>query len=60
MIIVVLVGCGMSQNSSKAGITVTDGVGSAAVQEITLSDGTRCAAMVGYQKGSISCNWKGN
>lgn len=38
--------------------TVSNGGGAAGIQLVTLEDGTRCAAMVGYQKGGISCNWK--
>ena len=32
--------------------------GAAGVQLITLEDGTKCAVIVGYQKGGISCGWK--
>lgn len=39
-------------------VTVSDGNGAATVQLITLTDGTKCAAMVGYYKGAISCNWR--
>ena len=28
------------------------------VQEVTLSDGTRCAVYQGFGQGGISCGWK--
>lgn len=28
------------------------------VQEVTLKDGTKCAVLIGSQRGGISCNWK--
>lgn len=27
------------------------------VEEYHLPDGTRCAVLIGYQKGGISCDW---
>ena len=32
--------------------------GSAEPKEIMLSDGTKCAVIVGYGKAAISCGWK--
>jgi len=29
------------------------------VSEIYLEDGTRCAVMMGYYKGGLSCDWSG-
>lgn len=29
------------------------------VVEVKLEDGTRCAVMLGHNKGGISCDWKG-
>jgi hypothetical protein len=28
------------------------------VREISLSDGTKCAVLLGSNKGAISCDWK--
>ena len=41
------------------GVVVGDaynGIGT--VQTIQLEDGTRCAVLIGYRKGAISCDWK--
>jgi len=43
--------------SVPGGIEVSNGFGSAGVQEITLPDGTKCAVLIGYYKGAISCGW---
>lgn len=55
-------GCARSDRPADVGpgdgIPVTDGMGSLTVKEVTLSDGTRCAVAVGYQKGAITCDWK--
>ena len=41
------------------GVVVGDAYnGNAAVQTIQLEDGTRCAVLIGYRKGAISCDWK--
>jgi hypothetical protein len=32
--------------------------GGGEVKTVTLKDGTQCAVLIGYQKGSISCGWK--
>lgn len=39
-------------------IRISDGRNDGTVQEIVLKDGTKCAVMVGYNKGAISCDWK--
>ncbi len=37
----------------------TIGIGNTTtVHSITLSDGTRCAVLVGTYRGGISCNWR--
>lgn len=56
---VLLAGCGSSEFKTN-GSTVMGAGGSANVQEVVLSDGTRCAVLVGYQKGAISCDWNGS
>ena len=54
-----LVGCGaQSPEQTTKGIVVSNGEGTAIVQEVTLFDGTKCATLVGYYKGAISCGWK--
>lgn len=32
---------------------------SADIVEVKLQDGTRCAALLGYNKGGLSCDWQG-
>ena len=54
-----LAGCSYAPAETATGINVTAGGGSGEVQEITLKDGTRCAVVMGYEKGAISCNWRG-
>ncbi len=36
---------------------VSDGWGSADVRLVKLSDGTRCAVLIGSYKGGITCDW---
>ena len=36
----------------------TDGY-SASVRMITTTDGTRCAILVGLERGGITCDWEG-
>lgn len=38
---------------------VSDGNGSAGVTMVYLQDGTKCAVLVGYSKGAISCDFRG-
>lgn len=54
----VLAGCGAYADTNGINVSGADGI--ASVQEITLKDGTRCAVLVGYQKGAISCDWNGS
>lgn len=43
---------------TSTGIKLSGSEGEALVQEITLNDGTKCATLIGYTKGAITCNWK--
>jgi len=40
------------------GQRVSDGWGDGQVKEVMLSDGTKCAVLIGFEKGAIDCNWK--
>jgi hypothetical protein len=62
LVALVLAGCGAPPNPKHYGngIAVGGEGGSASIQEITLTDGTRCAILVGYEKGAISCDWNGS
>ena len=55
-----LQGCGRAEVSKNndGSTTITRGIGGAEVVELTLSDGTKCAALVGNSRGSLTCNWK--
>ena len=44
--------------TDTGGIVVSNVEGSAGITEFTLKDGTRCAALIGYYKGALSCDWK--
>ena len=44
--------------TSKNAIDVSGKDGSGEVKYVVLADGTKCAVLIGYQKGAISCNWK--
>jgi hypothetical protein len=62
LVALVLAGCGKPHDPKyhENGVTVYDSGGSGSVQEITLTDGTRCAILVGYSKGGIDCDWNGS
>lgn len=47
-----------SKTAGKDALPVSDSFGSGDVQLVTLSDGTKCAVLIGMYKGAISCNWK--
>jgi hypothetical protein len=34
--------------------------GSGTVDLVTMRDGTKCAVLIGYYKGAIHCDWRGN
>lgn len=53
-LVCVLVLAGCTNNTEQI---VSDGGGSGGVKLIVLSDGTKCAVIVGYAKGGIDCNW---
>ena len=57
--LVLAAGCeGNTVKDAGAGWTyISDGMGSAAIREITLPSGTRCAALIGYYKGALTCDW---
>jgi len=58
LISLALFGCGGAPEKTANGTLVSSSGGTAEVQEITLSDGTRCAVMVGVYKAGISCDWR--
>lgn len=53
-----LTSCGLDQKQVSNGVEVSAGGSSGGIQEIKLSDGTRCAVLVGYNKAALTCNWK--
>lgn len=58
----ILVGCDERPPTVKGENTVnvaTNGY-DAAVRIIRTTDGTRCAVMVGYGRGGITCDWEGS
>lgn len=57
VLIAVLSGCGKTEVTVD-GTIISNGVAEATVVEHTLSDGTKCAVLIGYQRGAISCGWK--
>lgn len=50
------VACVNKQGDTQA--SVSDGYGSGDVVLVHLKDGTRCAALIGYYKGAIHCDWR--
>ena len=52
--VLALSGC---YNSGDTQAEVFDGMGAGEVKLIRLTDGTKCAVLIGYQKGAISCDW---
>ena len=63
LMLMLMVGCTTSQESGVTDegvnhITVRSGGFDMYVQEVELSDGTRCAVAQGYYKGGITCNWR--
>lgn len=55
LLAIVISGCGATPDSEAY---VSNGWGAADIKLVSLSDGTRCAVLVGTYKGAISCNWK--
>ena len=58
--VVFLVTCctGGCYTTTPGQIEASGAGGSAVVEMHTLPDGTRCAVLVGYQKGGITCDWE--
>jgi len=54
--VAIISGCAVSSPGTE--IQVSEGLGSADVKLVKLSDGTKCAILVGYNKSSIACDWK--
>ena len=52
-----LMGCAGEAKVDKHNGTVSNGEAEAAITEYNLSDGTRCAVLIGYSKGAIDCDW---
>jgi len=57
LIVTALAGCSYAPEETATGISVGAAGGSVEVQEVRLKDGTRCAVIIGYEKGAISCDW---
>ena len=41
-------------------VSVKNNEGFGSVTLVKLEDGTKCAVLIGYNKGGIHCDWKGN
>lgn len=62
IILIGLAGCYEQRPTVKGKDSVnvaTDGY-DATVRMVTTTDGTRCAVMVGYGRGGITCDWEGS
>lgn len=57
IVVAALALAGCSKLGTNGGTAVQGMGGSSSVQEVTLKDGTRCAVLIGYQKGGIDCGW---
>jgi major membrane immunogen (membrane-anchored lipoprotein) len=61
---VLVTACGPShvqtQNASDGSIYINNRDGAGSITEVRLEDGTRCAVLIGYNKGGISCDWQGS
>lgn len=58
-ILLLLSACGHNAEQLPDGaVDVANGGGSGTVQLIHLKDGTPCAVLIGYKKGSIDCGWR--
>lgn len=51
-----LTACGAEYEKESGHIAGGGGGGN--VQLVTLKDGTRCAVLIGYYKGGITCDWR--
>jgi hypothetical protein len=61
---VLVTACGPSyvntQTASDGSIYINNRAGGGSITEVRLKDGTKCAVLIGYSKGGISCNWQGS
>lgn len=58
LIVILLLTCFLSGCKSEGATDVSGSSGSGEVKIVYLEDGTKCAILIGYQKASMSCNWK--
>lgn len=60
-VVLILVGCNnQSENLPDGIIEASTPMYDGEVTEVTLKDGTRCAVLLGYNRGGISCDWENN
>lgn len=53
-----LAGCAEPPSmTSEGGIRVQDETSSATLYSVVMPDGTRCVALIGYQKGAVDCDF---
>jgi len=57
IVISVISGCSSGASVDENGV-VSDAGSNASVTLITLKDGTKCAVLVGANKGALSCDWR--
>ena len=43
--------------TKEGGVNVSNGLGEATLYSVTMKDGTRCVALIGYHKGGVTCDW---
>ena len=56
VLVMALMGCSGPATVDREGV-VSNGEGSGSITEYKLSDGTRCAVLIGYKKGALDCDW---
>lgn len=57
-VLLLLAGCeGPPEQNKYGGVQVYGAGGAATATSITMPDGTRCVALVGYYKAGLSCEW---
>jgi hypothetical protein len=54
---VLVAGCTGPVSQTSDGV-VSNGSSNGSVSIVNLKDGTKCAVLIGYYKGAISCDWK--
>lgn len=57
ILLLVLAGC---RSSDPSATRVTDSGAAPEVKLIVLDDGTKCAVLLGYREGELTCDWEGN